>query len=167
MRIDVAGRPFPTRVLHPTVVVGGSSPAVTLLGLSSAVLYTVSFFLPAYHGAVGYQAFLSAWLFLIGIPMWFANPIFWCGLALLCQGKHGPARKAGVVALVFALSEFWLFLEGLRVGYFVWVGSMGLLTAAAWCGAHDPPRELFLPEFPRVGEAGRIAARFAAVSRGG
>jgi hypothetical protein len=153
------------RVPPRELVVGGSSPAVPLLGVSATALYAFSFFLPAYHEAAGYQAFLSAWLFLIGIPMAVANPVFWCGLALLCQGKHGSAKKAGVVALVLALSEFWLVCEGVRVGYFVWVGSMALLTAAAWCGAHDPPRDWSFPRPRGVGEATRIAARFPEVSR--
>jgi hypothetical protein len=154
-----------TRVPHPDIALGGSSPAVPLLGVSSAVLYAASFFLPAFQEGAGYHAFLFSLVYLLGIPMWFANPVFWCGLALLCQGKHRAARKAGVVALVFALSEFWLFLEGLRVGYFVWVGSMALLIAAAWCGVHDPPRDLSFPRPRGAGEATRIAARFVEVSR--
>ena len=134
-------------------------PAVTLLGLSAALLYAGSFFLPAYQEAAGFHAFVLSLVFLVGIPMWLANPFFWSGLTLLAQGKYRSARNAGLVALVLALSECWLFAEGLQVGYFVWVSSMASLAVAGWWGQLQP----YSAQGTRgAGEASRIAARLAA-----
>jgi hypothetical protein len=115
------------------------SPA-GLLGVLAAVLYVVSFFLPACEGMAGYQAFVISVVFLIGIPMWLANPGFWLGLLLLYQGKHAAAAKAGLLATALALSECWMFWPALRVGCFAWVGSMGLLAVAGWCGGEGKAR---------------------------
>ena len=67
---------------------------------------------------------------------------------------HSPAAE-----LLLALSECWLFAEGLRVGYFLWVGSMALLVLAGWCGLLQADSA---PVTRGAGEASRIAARFAA-----
>jgi hypothetical protein len=166
MKTDVTAWSLPARTPPGEIVVGRFPPAVAVLGVLAAVLYAVSFFLPALRGVLGHQAFVWSLLFVFYAPMWGANPALWFGLALLAQGKFRSARKAGVLALVLALSECWLFYRELRVGYFAWVGSMALLAVAGWRGArHEPPRELFLPRLRSTGEAGRIAARFAALRR--
>jgi hypothetical protein len=137
-------------------------PAVALLGLAAVLVYAVSFFLPACDNAAGYQAFVLSLVCVIGIPMWFANPFFWAGIALLSQGKYASAGKAGLVALVLALSECWLFAKGLRVGYFAWVSSIALLAVAGFCGGFDKPPPCRLRN---VGEATRITARFSVLTR--
>jgi hypothetical protein len=149
---------FTTWPLHPRAVPEVArehlSPAV--LGVAAAVLYALSFFLPAFQEAAGYQAFFVSLFFVVGIPMWAANPVFWSGLVLLSQREYASAGKAGVLALSLALSECWLFSEGLRVGYFAWVGSMALLALAGGCGQ---PRDSFPIEAETAGEAARIASR--------
>jgi hypothetical protein len=144
------------------VAVTYESPA-GVLGVLAAVLYVVSFFLPACEGAAGYQAFALSLVCVVGIPMWLANPLFWSGLLLLSQGKRAAAGKAGLTAVALALSQCWLFWPGLRVGYFAWVGSMGLLAVAGWCGGQE--RQAAVPESRGAGEASRIAARFRSAGR--
>jgi hypothetical protein len=134
------------------------------LGLLAVLIYVLSFFLPALPHAVGYQTFVFALVFVIGVPMWAANPVFWIGLGKLYQGEYRTARTLGVVALLLALSECWLFSEDLRVGYFAWVGSMAGLALAGWWGT--PPRWPVLAESERPGEASRIAARFPSMRPG-
>jgi hypothetical protein len=114
---------------------------VALLGISAALLYAGSFFLPAYQAGVGYQAFVVSLVFLVGIPIWLANPFFWSGLTLLAEVKYASARNAGLVALLLALSEAWP----------CWPG-------AGWFGEEQTS----LSETRGAGEASRIAARFAA-----
>jgi hypothetical protein len=125
------------RIPPPEVLIAvRCPPTVALLGFAAALLYAASFFLPAVDGAAGYQAFVLSLVFIIGIPMWLANPVFWSGLTLLSQGKYASAGKTGLLALVLALSECWLFND-LRVGYYAWVGSIALLAAAGWWGSCD------------------------------
>jgi hypothetical protein len=150
------------RIPSPEAIVAvRCPPAVAVLGLAAVFLYAVSFFLPACDNAAGYQAFVLSVVCVVGIPMWFANPFFWAGVALLSQGKYASAGKAGLVALVLALSECWLFAQGLQVGYYAWVGSMALLAAAGWCGAAEG-RDGPVHGTRGAGEATRIAARFGA-----
>ena len=152
------------RIPSPEAIVAvRCPPAVALLGLAAVLVYAVSFFLPAFDKTAGYQAFVLSLVCVIGIPMWFANPFFWAGVALLSQGKYRSAGKAGLVALVLALSECWLFAEGLQVGYYAWVGSMALLSAAGFCGAAEG-RDGPAHGSRGAGEAARIAARWATAS---
>jgi hypothetical protein len=132
------------------------------LGWLAVGLYIISFFLPAYAGALGYQAFLCALVCMIGIPMWSANLVFWGGLAQLSQGRYRSAGGAGLAALLLALSEAWMFRDGLQVGYWMWVGSMGLLALAGLCPERETrPRRLHVRSAALpVGEAYRIASRF-------
>jgi hypothetical protein len=66
-----------------------------------------------------------------------------------------------VVAVLLALSESWLFGLELRVGYFAWVGSMGLVALAGLCAEERRRRPAPWPASrPAVEEASRIAARF-------
>jgi hypothetical protein len=134
-----------------------------VVGAVAVAVYAVSFFLPALDSIVGFQAFLCSLGFVITIPMWVANPIFWFGLRRLAQGRYRSAGKAGLLALVFALSESWMCAGGLRVGYFVWVGSMAVLATVGLFGdaqEERPRRWPFHPTWTRGGEAARIAARF-------
>src|SRR5262245_22378209 len=100
--------------IEPGAVVARRSAAGDLLGLSAVIVYTVSFFLPAAGGVLGYQAFICALVSVICIPMWAANLALWLGLAELSLGRYGKAGIAGLVALVLALSESWMFMEELR-----------------------------------------------------
>jgi hypothetical protein len=149
-----------TRIPPPAVVLAvRCPPTVALLGLAAALLYAVSFFLPAADGVAGYNAFVFSLVFLFFVPMWAANPAFWSGLAHLYQGQYRSARNAGLAALLLSLSQSWMVYRELRVGYLAWVGSMALLAVAGWCGqlgrmSAQGPKS--------AGEATRIAARFAA-----
>jgi hypothetical protein len=132
------------------------------LGWLVTGLYLLSFFLPVDSGMLGYHAFICALVFVIGIPMWLANPVFWFGLVRLFQGRYTSAGTAGVVALLLALSQVWMFRGAAQVGYWVWVGSMGLLALAGLSHEREtrpqrlPARSVSLP----VSEASRIASRF-------
>jgi hypothetical protein len=157
---------MPTRIL-PEAVVARRSAAGDVIGLLAVILYALSFFLPATRWVVGYQVFVCSLVFVICIPMWAANLVFWAGLAELCLGRYRSAGLAGLVAVVLALSECWMFTAELRVGYFVWVGSMALLAFVGLCGTEENR-----PRWPaRVGSniagaATRIASRFPAVGHG-
>jgi hypothetical protein len=132
------------------------------LGWLAAGLYVISFFLPAGEGLLGWEAFFWALLTGIYLPMWTANLVFWLGLGLLASGQRGSAGTAGLVALLLALSESWMVGGGLRVGYWMWAGSMGLLALAGLSPQPEsrprgsPTRSAALP----VDEAYRIASRF-------
>jgi hypothetical protein len=135
---------------------------VAVLGTLAVVMYGVSFLLPAAGRMLGYQAFVCAVLFVIGVPMWLANPVFWLGLVLLSRREYRSASTAGIVALLLALSECWMFSGDLGVGYFVWVGSMAFLALVGLFGESEAaPREWYArPQRFPVGEASRIVSRF-------
>jgi hypothetical protein len=125
-------------------------------------LYAASFFLPATKTMPGYAAFVCSVLFLIGIPMWLANPVFWVGLYRLAHGRYQAAGRSGILALVLALSECWMFEGDLSYGYFLWVGCMGLL-ALTGLRAEDDERPRPWPTHDAWwtdGDAARIASRF-------
>ncbi len=135
---------------------------VALLGTLAATMYAVSFFLPATGSILGYQAFVCALLVVICAPMWLANPVFWLGLVLLHRREYRSAGHAGMIAVLLALSECWMFSGELGVGYFVWVGSMAALTLVGLFGEpRDGPSGWYGRSqlFP-VGEASRIVSRF-------
>jgi hypothetical protein len=151
-RADYAN-PFVT-VRHP--------PAVAILGALAVAMYGVSFFLPAAGTFLGFQAFVCALLFIIGVPMWLANPVFWLGLVMLSRREYRSASHAGMIALVLALSECWMFSGELKAGYYVWAGSMAVLALVGLFGEWtDGPRGWYSRSqlFP-VGEASRIVSRF-------
>src|SRR5262249_19047678 len=126
------------RILSPEAVVAVRCPSVVaLLGLASALLYAVSFFLPATEGVAGYHAFVFSLACFLFIPMWAANPFLCAGLVHLYLGQYRSARNVGLAALFLSLSQSWMVFRELRVGYFAWVGSMALLTAAGCCGAAE------------------------------
>ena len=161
---DVMARSIVEDSSPATAIALGRRPgAAVVLGGLAIQLYLVSFFLPALDGTPGYEAFILAVLFVIGLPMWLANPVFWFGVVRLAQGRYHSAGQAGRVALLLALSECWMFYDKLAVGYFVWVGSMVLLAAVGRFGEVDedrPRRWPYLPDWRVTGEAARIVARF-------
>jgi hypothetical protein len=116
-----------------------------VLGGAAALLYVISFFLPALGdkggGILGFQAFIYSVLLVVTIPMWLANPLFWLGLALLMRRQWHGARFYGLLAVVLGLSESWMYGKELAVGYILWVGSMVLLTVAGWCGCRRSLRK--------------------------
>jgi hypothetical protein len=139
------------------------APGVVLLGYLAAVMFAVSFFLPALHNVAGYEAFVYALLWVICIPMWAANPVFWCGLAYLSAGRYRSAGKAGLAALLLALSESWMFWGELEIGYWIWAGSMAVLAVAGLYAGGTERRPQCWPALPgwrTLCEAGRIASRF-------
>jgi hypothetical protein len=149
--------------LPPIVAERQHPAAIVLLGSLAVVMFAVSFFLPALHGVAGYQAFICALLWLFGIPMWAANPVFCFGLAYLSAGRYRSAARAGLAAVLLALSESWMFWGELDVGYWIWAGSMAVLAVAGLCASGMESR---MPSWPglsgrrMVGEAARIASRF-------
>jgi hypothetical protein len=152
---------IPPCLTTPVTATAGPTAAL-LLGCLALLSYTVSFFLPALHNVLGFQAFVYSILFLIGAPMWVANPLFWYGLVSLFRRRNRAAGKAGLVALLLALSECWMFHGQLAAGYFVWAGSMALLALAGWLGGEgNRPRTGSgrAAGWP-AGEATQIASRF-------
>src|SRR5262249_16238320 len=92
-------------------------------------LYLTSFFVPVMHnGFYGSHALLCALLVLPFWPLWLANAVMVFGIIFLFGERWREARKAGLWALALALSESWLFWNSVRVGYFMWIGSMALLA---------------------------------------
>ncbi len=136
--------------------------AGVVLGSLAAGLYVLSFFLQATNTLAGWQAFIFALLFVIGIPMWLANVVFWIGLYHLSHSRYGSASTAGFIALLLALSESWLFGTELAIGYYVWVSSMAVLAAARLFREEEARPKSWWPrtEWLGTGEAGRIASRF-------
>ncbi len=114
-------------------------------GIAVAVistLYGISFFPNALDGMPGYVLFLYGAFFsvtIIGLYVsfaWLANPLLWAGLIAFAQGRFARARNYGLAATAFALS----FLVapyatpgngGLRIGYWLWLGSIACLPIAA------------------------------------
>jgi hypothetical protein len=125
-------------------------------------LYAASFFLPATKTMPGYMAFLCSVVFVIGIPMWGANPVFWFGLYHLARGSYREASRAGTLAVVLALSECWMFGDDLSYGYFVWVCSMGILALTGLFTEVDDQRRAWPTSaaWRSDGEGTRIASRF-------
>jgi hypothetical protein len=138
------------------------SAASALLGWLAFLLYALSFFLPATDRIMGWQAFLYALLFFFCLPMWSANPVFWVGLVRLSQGRYRSAGMAGVLAVVLALLECWMFHRELAVGYLVWVSSMGTLALAGLfgCGREEQPAGGLARTRGTQGEAAWIVSRF-------
>ena len=122
-----------------------------LWGLLVASVYAASFAMPAYLDLNGHEAFaaasragLDAWSNgeigqeLIG---WLPNPLLWAGVVLLLGGRGLAAALAGVAAV--ATASCWLGLAELLPGYYVWLGSMGLLLAGgAWLATATPEQEI-------------------------
>jgi hypothetical protein len=131
-------------------------------GVFATVMYIISFFLPAWQEARGYEAFVLSLMFLFCVPVWAANLVFWIGLAQWSQGRYWSASMAGLVALSLGLLGVWMFKDGLKIGYWLWVGSMGVLALGGLCKEQDSqPRNRPSQAITRdAGEASRIVARF-------
>lgn len=122
-----------------------------LWGSLVALVYAASFALPAYLDLDGHEAFaaaahagLDAWSNgevgqeLLG---WLPNPFLWVGVVLLLGGQGQAAALAGLTALLGASS--WLSLADLLPGYYVWLGSMGLLLAGGvWLATSATEEEI-------------------------
>jgi hypothetical protein len=108
-----------------------------VLGGLAASLYVASFFFDAAAGVAGWQAFIWSVLLVVYLPMWLANPVAWIGFARLLEGRRRSAGGAGLLAVLLAFSESWLFFRELRVGYFLWVGSMAVLAVAGLLGERE------------------------------
>src|SRR5262249_4131969 len=87
-------------------------------------------------------------LFLVSFwfqPCWVANLTLMLGLWHLASGRAGAARVAAVVSLGLALTSVpaLVFATGHwmtpLVGYYVWLASIALFTAAAWASGRDEP----------------------------
>jgi hypothetical protein len=126
-----------------------------VLGIAAGVVYGTSFFLPAIESLLGFGAFWYSLLMVITIPMWLANPLFWLGLGLLFGRQWQAARFYGILAMALGLSESWLFWNELSAGYFLWVGSMSLLTLAGWSAELRSSRRATAGENPVQGQSAK------------
>jgi hypothetical protein len=121
-----------------------------ILCLTILLLYGISFLLPVTIAFVtqtpstlyGYDVFL---LLFIGISkkslfcwVWYLNPVLWIGVLLLITPKWRIAWIVGCFALLLGIfGGAWSLYRGfpfsghhphLYVGYYVWLGSVGLLA---------------------------------------
>jgi hypothetical protein len=130
-----------------------------LFTAATVAVYLTAFFLLAWHdsskpgGSGGYfgaafdgrpisgaRAFVMS-LYVVGIPMWLANPAYWLGLYSLGRGWPRTARVSSVVAVLLAVSELPLFWREVLVGYWLWLASMGFLLASCfWESPEDARR---------------------------
>ena len=82
--------------------------------------------------------------FVMVVPPWWANPLFFAGLVCLATGRHKFALILGCAASLLALSMIYMMHDDLwptsparepffpfGPGYFLWVGSMLGLAGAA------------------------------------
>jgi hypothetical protein len=135
--------------------------------LASAVLalYGASFFLPAVQvpcvmcgtGPVSLRGSQCFVLGLSGVPRgdllglaWLANPLVLVGVFLLLAGRRAAALVVGLFAVAAGVCAAHLDVPEpwrLREGFYLWVGSMGLLAAgsAALGWRLGQPGRLFQP----------------------
>lgn len=105
-------------------------------------LYAISFFLPVTDAGTpqamyGFQAFFWAFISIIYLPMWLANPVFWVGWLFLSDGNTKTSLQCGATATLLAVSEVWFWDDRPEAGYFVWLGSMAALTIIAAFHSHN------------------------------
>jgi hypothetical protein len=124
---------------------------------ASIACYLISFFLPAfadsspaqalegeggsgrvYTNHSGFDAFVMSVLAAgiagpLPLVIWFANPLAICSVVALRCRYRAAAITCGSGAVILASILLTDGLELLRIGYFIWLGSMLLLTAAAFC----------------------------------
>jgi hypothetical protein len=118
----------------------------------------MAFFLPAItgpfetpkpHTATGMAAFvLGGVLFPVCTAIWMANPLLWTGLLALRKGKMGQALGYGLAASACALGALAVPQWQLGAGYYLWLGSMFLLTGfayRAWRGGSPTPAQVGRP----------------------
>ncbi len=117
------------------------SVAKPMLWLSVA-LYLVSFALPvsnARYGGSGFIAFTYGLIFCLQTPWlwvgWLANGVYWVAVTVAAKRRWQQAACLGGAASSMALSVQLIAagpdLSALGPGYWVWLGSMVLLTCAA------------------------------------
>lgn len=113
-----------------------------LFGLSLGC-YSVSFILLFLTNVLeriyGYDAFVIFAQYLVFPPRrilhnpWIANPVYWSGALCFIIRQYRASMMAGVIAFVFGGSFLVFTQSGLivpRIGYFVWLASMLLLSGA-------------------------------------
>jgi hypothetical protein len=78
----------------------------------------------------GWEAFTIGWLTPF-LPVWLANLWLFFAVCLLWGGSFDGSFFLGLLGLGSALLLILVELQGLRVGYWLWVGSIGVLTLSA------------------------------------
>lgn len=104
------------------------------------VLYLVSLLLPSMYATIYLKAgwrpgFLCLILvpFVMALPPWWANPVFFVGLFSFFVGKFEFACQCGIVATLLSLSTPIFFRDNsLGPGYYTWLSCMVGLAALAW-----------------------------------
>ncbi len=131
--------------------------ATRACALLAAVVYIVSFFLPAVavfsDPIAGWQAYLFVTLapwdakqmplreLVLWLVYWLPNPLLWVGIFFLARGRPGGAAWLGLVALAaglgctFDADQLRFNFSDCRVGYYCWLASMALVAGAGgWHG---------------------------------
>lgn len=143
--------PAPARgLLTPVDAPAAPQSGTRKLWLAVLGLYLVAFVLPVFHDrgilanrlAVQPNGSVSGWqAFVIGLVVkplgWVANPAIWLGVFFLARRKPRVAASLGVLAIVLGLMYLELLVghsllspHSYSVGYFCWLASAMLLTAA-------------------------------------
>jgi hypothetical protein len=123
---------------------------------ATIAVYLTAFFLPAWHDSSrgggfggpsfwgvpisGARAFVMS-VFVVGLPMWLANPAYWLGLFGLGLGSPRTARISAIVAVLLAMSELPIYWGEVLVGYWVWSASMGVLLASSFWESREDARQ--------------------------
>jgi hypothetical protein len=107
--------------------------------LAIATVYVAAFFLPVTDAATprqmrGYEAFFWAFVSIVYLPMWLANPALWFGGSQFLARRWNSARNAALVAVALGVSEVWMWDDVPNSGFYVWIGSMILLSIASEIG---------------------------------
>jgi len=114
-----------------------------------AILYALSFVLPAYRFYVswnngpsdwgemrgpnqyGWECFITAWE--AQYTCWYANPVFWVGCVLFASRRWLWAGILGLLAVIFATSAWKPFSQSFYLmGYWTWVSSLAILVGASF-----------------------------------
>lgn len=100
------------------------------LKTACAGIYGLAFVLPVGDNMMGAQAFFSALVWPPMWPAWSANVGFLILISMNTQGRSSGAAKGalastlvGLVGTLVVTGQVW------GPGFWVWIGSMGLLTA--------------------------------------
>jgi len=123
------------------------------------LIYLASFSLPAFgtsqdsdfwNGFACFRAALESREFW---PTWSANVVFWIGWLLTASGREHAGGTLGLAAVGLGTYHIvWMFdgydlsgLTSLLPGFWLWIGSMGLL---GWFGIRDGRRNMKLSRYP-------------------
>lgn len=154
---DVGSGKWKVTVSSDDAATGRRHRRATTLMLLSALLYGVSFLLPAfiemeYHGEVtvarGYVAFfmaaLSPFSDLIRDPLivaaFLANPLLWASAVCFWRERYLASWVTSGLAAMLSMAIWLKLYEWLLIGYYVWVFSMVLFTVAsaiAWMNSRQ------------------------------